>query len=320
MLVATNTIYRQYRAMPKTFKEKVRSIWQGDIQWDCPMHKYSTLRVGGPALAVVFPKNRGELTLLITGLNTFDIKWRVIGRGSNILVPDDGFAGVVIVVGNEFGAISIMRKSENYAAVAVEAGCSLPRFVSWCTKKGFSGCEFACGIPGSVGGAIIMNAGAWGGEIADIITSVTFLDRKGQLVVVERDALKFGYRMLTKAPNSVVISASFALTKADKEDISEKCKQFTKLRKEKQPQGEPSAGSFFKNPVGVPAGKLIEEAGFKGFQLGGAKVSEKHANFIVNTGDAKAADIFMLMKTIQNKVYEQSGIMLEPEVHILQED
>ncbi len=297
-------------------RQMLQQFWHKDVMWDCPLAKFTTLRVGGPADGVVFPSGEKEIGQLIAGLNRHGIPWRVIGRGSNILAPDAGFPGIVLVLGRQFSSIETVSTEGDSLQVRVEAGCSLSRLVNWCKDEGLSGLEFAVGIPGSVGGAIIMNAGAWGKEICEVISSVRFLDAEGKLSTKERQELNFSYRHLATAPDEVVLSGVFNLRRSTQEEIAATCRDYLKRRKMSQPQRVASAGSFFKNPEGQAAGRLIEKAGLKGLRVGGAKVSEVHANFLINTGSATAQDFYELMGLVQAEVLNRTGIMLEPEVDI----
>lgn len=298
--------------------EQLRALWSGEIEWDSPMARWCTLQVGGSARAVATPASRAELQSLLTVLAKLGVCWQVIGRGSNLLVADAGYDGVIVMLGRKFAAIE-QRAGEKggESLVRVEAGCSLMKLVNWCAAQGLAGLEFAAGIPGSVGGAVVMNAGAWGKEMSEVLSSVTFLRTSGELVERKKADLAFSYRHL-ETEGMVVAAAEFLLQAGDRQDIERKCGQLLRDRKEKQPQGLANAGSFFKNPAGLPpAGKLIQDAGLKGFTVGGAQVSELHANFLVNTGSATAQDFLDLMRLVQEKVFERFGVRLEPEVHLL---
>ena len=297
-------------------------FWKGRILWDSPMSQFSTLKVGGPAEAIISVTNNQELNKLILWLKKHEIGWWIVGRGSNILVPDTGLAGVVIILEGEFRSIeklmnsSITRKKER-VLIRAGAGCLLPKLVNYCISQNLSGLEFGVGIPGSIGGAIVMNAGAWGYEIGSLVDEVLLMNSKGDIFPEQGRNLGFFYRKWSMPHNMILLSATFSLTPGSKDDIKATCRKYQELRRRNQPVAEPSAGSFFKNPPADSAGRLIEMAGLKGFSVGGAKISEKHANFIVNTGKASAADILNLMQTVQQEVYKRFGIKLEPEVHIL---
>lgn len=304
-------------------RQQLATFWSGPLRWDVSMAAHCTLRAGGPAEALLVAATLPELCRLITWLEERMIRWRVIGRGSNILVGSQGFAGVLITLGGEFRAIRRDHAGPGSpgATLQVGAGCPAGKLVGWCARNGLSGLEFMAGIPGSIGGAVAMNAGAWGGEIGNLIQSVTFVDRQGLVHEVARRELGFSYRRMrplrSDLSEAVVVEARIFLTRGAREEILARCRDFIARRRAKQPTGVASAGSFFKNPPGDSAGRLIEAAGLKGLQRGGAMVSTKHANFIVNTGRASAADIAGLMREVQEKVYHFAGIMLEPEVHLL---
>ena len=297
-------------------------FWLGKISWDIPMAQFSTLKVGGPAEAVISVENIDDLTKLHHWLKENDIDWWIVGRGSNILVPDKGLAGVIIVLAGEFRSIeklSIETISSDEKKVLIRAGggCSLSKLVSYCTSQSFTGLEFSVGIPGSIGGAIVMNAGAWGCDIGSLVDSAILMDSDGNIATKQGKNLGFLYRKWSMEKNTILLSATFALRTGNKENIKNTCRKYQELRHNKQPVAEASAGSFFKNPPDDSAGRLIEEAGFKGFSIGGAKVSETHANFIINTGTASATNILDLMHVIQQEILKRFGIKLEPEVHIL---
>ncbi|OGR08316.1 MAG: UDP-N-acetylenolpyruvoylglucosamine reductase [Deltaproteobacteria bacterium RIFOXYD12_FULL_50_9] len=303
----------------RLIEEALADLWQGVVLWDYPLSRLSTLKVGGPAKAVVFPGNAGELLKLIKGCKQIGIQWRVMGRGSNILVADQGVAGVVIVLGPDFSAIETVNESPETVLVRVNAGCSLAKLVSWSERQALSGLEFAAGIPGSIGGALVMNAGAWGSEISNVTTSITLLEQDGQIYERDRAALPFVYRSWGAPVGTIALNGTFRLVRGERVRIAGACREVLRQRREKQPLDLASAGSFFKNPVTMPAGRLIEEAGLKGCRIGNAMVSDKHANFIVNVGGATADEIKALMRLVQEKVFVRSGILLEPEVHIWDE-
>lgn len=287
--------------------------WSGALRWDASLADFTTLRVGGPAAAVAMPASSAELVALLALLRAHDVPWRVIGRGSNLLVADRGYDGVVIVLDRRFGAI----EPAGPTAVRVEAGCGLARLLQWCAGQELAGLEFLAGIPGSVGGAVTMNAGAWGTEIADRIGAVELLDEGGAIRRVARDVLNFSYRHLELAPGTIVVAGVFALAAGKGSEIEAQMAAHVAARKAKQPKGVANAGSFFKNPPGDAAGRLIEQAGLKGTTVGGAMVSPVHANFLVNTGTATAGEVYTLMQLVQARVEAKFGVRLEPEIHLL---
>lgn len=306
------------RTMSGSWTEILAERWEGELRFGSPMSEWCTLKVGGPAHVVALPASEAELLALLEVLKEMNVPWLVIGRGSNLLVRGEGYNGVVVVLGKRFGKIRKMKSSvPGYRMVRVEAGCSLMRLVNWCSAEGLSGLEFAVGIPGSVGGAVSMNAGAWGGEMGDVLECVTFVSPEGKVEKRQRQDLTFSYRYLDK-DDRIVIGAEFLLAQKDPQEIEARCRELIKKRNERQPLGIPSAGSFFKNPEGgKSAGQLIDETGLKGLRIGGAQVSPVHANFLVNAGKATAKDFLDLMVKVQQEVMDRFGIMLEPEVNIL---
>jgi len=290
-------------------------FWQGSLHWDYPMAKLTSLRVGGPAAAVLYPASRKELRTALEWLRGRQTPHWVIGRGTNILVPDQGLAGVVIVLGSRFSRLELRSGDGSAMLVEAEAGCPLPKLVHWCTGHGLSGLEFAAGIPGSVGGAIRMNAGAFGREIADVLLKIAFL-HEGEEVSRRREELSFGYREWQCPVGAVVTAGVFGLERRPRDLIARDCRAAKARREASQPRGA-SAGSVFRNPAGKAAGALIERAGLKGVRKGGAFVSEVHANFIINEGTASARDIYDLLREVQSRVKDHTGVDLEPEIHLL---
>lgn len=320
------------------FAATLQGFWKGEVLWHCPLAHFTTLKVGGPARAVIMPSRIPELALLIKGLRQHDIPWRIMGRGSNILVPDAGFPGVVIVMGQGLAAIRQVAEDASGINVEVEAGCGLARLVKWTMEQGLSGLEFAAGIPGSVGGTIAMNAGAFSGSVGEHIVAIGLMDDHGDYHIASRQHCRFSYRGLTidhpdlPGPKQLgkgggrcqeellVLSGTFRFTRGVQHEVEARCRALNSKRKECQPHGVASAGSFFKNPAEAPAGRLIDEAGLKGARVGDALISSKHANFIVNAGAASASDIVELMHLVQETVWKRSGIRLEPEVDIWETD
>lgn len=305
-------------------KEKIKQMCRGEVVFDASLADYSTLRAGGKAEILVRPAGIDDLSLLLAELAGEGIGWQVIGNGSNILALDQGVSGVVIVIGREISSVRLLetnptvRKGEEgrQVAIRVEAGCSLSGLLNWCMKESLSGVEFLAGIPGSVGGAVVMNAGAMGAEIGSLISEVGLLSEHGEFRCVKVCPKDFQYRRWSGSGEGIIVYADFRLKRGDAETIKNLCRQNVLKRKQIQPQGA-SAGSFFKNPPGDYAGRLIEQAHLKGTRIGGAEISPVHGNFIVNTGGATATDILALMKLAQSKVQENTGIWLEPEVKII---
>ncbi len=277
-----------------------------------PMKAHTTFRIGGPADIYIEP-NYSDIISLIEMLKEEKAQFTIIGNGSNLLVSDDGIEGVVIALGKQAADITIEGET-----VIVEAGALLSQVANAAAARGLTGMEFASGIPGSIGGAIYMNAGAYGGEIKDVLQSVLILTDKGEKKVVTAEDLSLSYRHSSlMEEGGYVLSAVLKLQKGDKDEIKATIDDIRAKRVEKQPLNFPSAGSTFKRPEGYFAGKLIDDAGLRGYQVGGAQVSEKHCGFVVNKGDATAADVLQLMSDVDKKVYDCFKVHLVPEVRII---
>lgn len=302
-------------------KQKLEQLVSQPIKWQCPLADYTSIAIGGPAEALCTVNEKVELQQVLAFVDENMIPWRVIGRGTNLLVKDEGFSGVIILLGQGFQQISCLKKNgSGKYLVTAGGGCSLARLSMKCMEDGLTGLEFAGGIPGSVAGAVVMNAGAWGGQVADVLTRVEVLAAEG-IVSLARQEMDFGYRSWRDFEDykekGVIVEVEFELRTDNPEIIRERSRVFQDKRRQSQPKGLPNAGSFFKNPLNDSAGRLIEASGCKGKNVGGAMVSEVHANFLVNSGGATAADIFCLMRMVQAKVKKDSGIELEPEVHFI---
>ena len=278
-----------------------------------PLSKYTSFRIGGPARRMAFPRNAEQLVLL-NFAGECGARPYVLGNGTNVLFPDEGVDRLVIST-RDMADIQLLVGGR----VRAGAGASLARTAVFACQKGLAGLEFAHGIPGSVGGGVCMNAGAYGGELAQVIESVTVLVPDEGVKTVPCADMAFGYRcsLLTEHPDAVVLSAVFALHPDDSAAIRSRMDDLMARRKASQPLEYPSAGSTFKRPEGHFAGRLIEEAGCKGLTMGGAQVSEKHAGFVINVGGAACADVLALMAEVQRRVKENSGVTLEPEVRIV---
>lgn len=308
--------------MAKSIQEKLARFAEGQVQWNCPLAPYTSFGIGGPADALVVVESATDLGTLLKCFTDNDLAWRFIGRGSNILVSDDGFAGVVLLFGKGLSGIEDLTESgAETICIRVGAGCSLAKLLNWCTDRGYSGLEFTTGIPGSLGGAVVMNAGALGEEIADVISAIDVMSLASGGETLSRDKLDFGYRSWKNQgiedEQRIVLSVDLQLLSGDRETIKRRCSENLQLRKEKQPRVQKNAGSFFKNPPEDSAGRLIEASGLKGRCCGGAMISPVHANFIVNTGAATAKDVRQLMDVVTGKVKQDSGVQLFPEVHFL---
>ena len=298
------------------FYEKLISVIDKKrVYQDEPMKGHTTFRVGGPADYFVCPKCNAEVKKIVELCKSEQMPFYILGNGSNLLVGDKGYRGVVIQIYKEMNDIEVQGEH-----IYVEAGALLSRIGSIALEAELTGFEFAAGIPGTVGGAVVMNAGAYGGEMKDILESVVVLTPEGELKELKNDELELGYRTSIIAKKEyVVLSAIFKLSYGNKDAIREKMNELKVQRTTKQPLEYPSAGSTFKRPEGYFAGKLIQDAGLRGFQVGGAQVSEKHCGFVINKDQATAADIVELMEQVSAIVKEKFDVELEPEVKRLGE-
>lgn len=280
-----------------------------------PMARHTTFRIGGPADYFVELGSIEQIRAAIQVCREENLPWFVLGRGSNLLVSDKGYRGVILSIYKDFQKTEIQGET-----VTVQAGVLLTTLSGKVLDASLTGLEFASGIPGTIGGAVVMNAGAYGGEMKDIVRKVTVLDQDGGMRTLTCGEMQFGYRTsLAKKKGYIVLGAELTLKQGEKEKIREEMQTLKAKRIEKQPLEFPSAGSTFKRPEGYFAGKLIMDAGLRGAAVGGAQVSEKHCGFVVNTGNATAADVRELMRQVQGKVQEQFGVHLEPEVRFLGE-
>lgn len=285
-------------------------VLEGHLLVDAPMKEYTTFKTGGPAAVLVNIYGLNELSSVVGLLKEKQVPYTLVGNGSNLLVSDKGYDGVVIRLRGSFDSFTAKGN-----VIESGAGAALSRLCSFAAQEGLSGLEFAYGIPGTVGGALVMNAGAYDGEIAGVVSSVTLMDPDGKVRTVSGKEMNFSYRdSLLKHEDYIAVAAEFTLSKGKIEDIQFKMQDFLGRRKSKQPLEYPSAGSTFKRPEGYFAGKLIEDAGLAGRFVGGACVSKKHCGFIVNDGGASSEDISNLMKIVQDEVFAKFGVMLEPEV------
>jgi len=292
----------------------IRRLIEGRVFLNVPMKRFTSMKVGGPADGVFFPMDVNELRTVIRAARKRSIPTMVLGKGTNLIVTGKGFRGWMICLTR-----GLTRFQFDGDIAEAEAGVVLQRLVQSSVRKGLSGLEAFFGIPGTVGGGLAMNAGAWGTEMKDRVVSVTFMNEDGDLVEKPRSKLRFSYRSLHVPPSWIIVKGRFQLEKGDKEEILGRMKSYSEMRKKSQPLDYPSAGSVFKNPKEGPAGKWIEEAGLKGFRIGQAMVSDRHANFIVNLGKATAEEIILLMEWVERKVYETKGISLEREVKVVGE-
>lgn len=276
-----------------------------------PMSRHTTFRVGGKADVLVQPKEISEIESVIQWCNNHSVPYYIIGNGSNLLVGDEGIRGVVILLGTAFSKIEQAEED----AIWVQAGCLLSKVANTAKELGLTGLEFAYGIPGTVGGAVVMNAGAYGGEMKDVIDSVTLLTPENEIIILPQDQMGFGYRQsIVSKRNYIVLEVKLCLHKGNPEAIAAKMQELNEARRQKQPLEYPSAGSTFKRPEGYYAGKLIMDAGLAGYRIGDAEVSEKHCGFVINRGHATAKDIEALMDVVIHRVEDEYHVTLEPEV------
>lgn len=293
------------------------------IEWSCPLSRHTSFAIGGPAEAMVRLVDIAELHQVVRFFAEEHLHWRVIGKGTNLLVADSGYAGAVLRLEGELATITEKGHDGDTVLVTAGGGAGFSRLCRSTCDRGLSGLEFGCGIPGSVGGALCMNAGAWGEEIGPLVSGIKLVGGDGEKEVAPRPE-DFAYRAWRGFDQyrgrAVIAAVELVLRRGDREAILGRVRQLAERRQTGQPNDYANAGSFFKNPPGDSAGRLIELCGFKGYRLGGAMVSPKHANFLVNTGQASAADVLRLMRLIQDRVREETGIDLQPEVHFLGED
>ncbi len=294
--------------------EAIRAAFAGDLREQEPLSRHTSLRVGGPADLFAIPRDCDDLTSLLRILDEHGVPLLVVGGGYNLLVRDGGFRGAVISL-EKFQNLAVRPFGE----IRAEAGGRNMDLARLAEAHGLSGFEYLVGIPGTVGGALRMNAGAHGGEIFDHLVSLELIGAEG-VQLLDKKTMSYGYRRLQLEPNKIIIAANFQLSEGSREEISAAMDSCLQKRRETQLVRYPNAGSYFKNPPGKSAWRLIDEAGLRGQVLGGAQVSEIHTNFLVNRGGATAADILGLASIVKEKVAAQSGIMLEEEVRIVGED
>lgn len=292
---------------------------QSILLFDEPLKKHSTFRIGGNADLLVTPQNEEQLEILFKYINDNSVRYVVIGNGSNLLFKDEGFRGIVVKIGSEFSGITV-SECDGGMLLSAKAGTLLSKLSFYAAENSLTGLEFAAGIPGNVGGAVLMNAGAYDGEMSFVLKESRYFDCKN--ITFGTKSFKehnFGYRYSSYQDDGLLIlSATFMLKTGDKEEIISKIKDLNNRRTSKQPIEFPSAGSTFKRPEGYFAGKLIEDSGLKGYRRGGAMVSEKHCGFVINTGEATCEDVLCVIKYAQDTVFEKFGVKLETEVKIIE--
>lgn len=278
-----------------------------------PMSRHTTFRVGGEAECMAVVETKEELSQLISYLGRIEQDYFVLGNGSNLLVGDKGYRGIIVKLGPRLSAVGVEKNH-----IAAGAGALLSKVAFAARDAGLSGLEFAAGIPGSIGGAIVMNAGAYGGEMKQVVQMVRVIDKEGEILTLDNDTMEFGYRTsIIRDRPFIVLGVVLKLTPGNKEEISARMEELMKQRTSKQPLEYPSAGSTFKRPEGYYAGKLIMDAGLRGYRIGGAQVSEKHCGFVINRGGASAADIREVIEEVQERVKDRFHVRLEREVIFL---
>ena len=296
------------------FQRKLSNLLPAvELRFFEPMAKHTSFRIGGAVEVMAFPSNPTELSELMKVSALLETKPAILGAGTNVLAPDEGMDGLVICLKD---CLEGMEQLDD-TTIRVMGGVTMTRAAVFAANLGLSGLEFAHGIPGTVGGGVYMNAGAYGGEICQVCKSVDVMDFQGNITSFTCEEMEFSYRhSVLEERGGIVVSADFALVPMEPQSIRDKMKELMGKRSASQPLDKPSAGSAFKRPVGGYAAALIDQAGLKGFQVGGAAISTKHAGFAVNLGEATAADVKELLRQVSDKVYNQSGIRLEPEVRI----
>lgn len=289
-------------------------VGKDKVKYNEKMSKYTTMRVGGTCDCIVFPDEISKIKEVIEFCKNENITFFVIGNGSNLLVKDEGIHGVVIKLGHRFGKIELDGEY-----ILAYAGATMPTLSQLAKKNSLKGLEFACGIPGTIGGGVKMNAGAYGSQISDILYEVTYMDEKEKIKTIKNKDCSFGYRksIFTINPNYVILSAKFKLERGNIDEIENKMKENSLARKAKQPLEYPNFGSVFKRPEGYFVGKLVDDAGLRGYKIGGAQVSTKHTGFIVNVDNATCKDVLDLIGYVQTTVYNKFNVELTPEVIII---
>jgi UDP-N-acetylmuramate dehydrogenase len=300
-------------------KGELKSLIKGRVSFDVSMAKHTSLGLGGSADVLVFPRDEHDLREILRFATERAIPYYILGKGTNVIVRDGGLRGIVISLCRGFRRVTILGRRDQQVLISAEAGVNLKNLVRFTRERSLSGLESFIGIPGTVGGALAMNAGAFGSEMRDVVRSIAMMGPAGDVMLKQEGELRFDYRHLILPEGSVILRGIVEVMEAKGEEIAAKLKHVRRLRAQSQPWNMPTAGSIFRNPEGAPAGQLIDELGLKGYRIGDARISEKHGNFIVNEGDATASEVLALMAFIRDQVYERRGIRLAPEVTIIGE-
>jgi UDP-N-acetylmuramate dehydrogenase len=296
-------------------RKVLKSMLEKNVAFDQPMEQWTTFRVGGKVEALCFVEDLVTLRRVLACAKEKGTPYLVVGRGSNLLVKDQGLTGLALILRGQLARVE--RTGNDPDLLSAGAGLHLSNLLNECRCQGLGGLEFLAGIPGAVGGAVAMNAGAWGKETADVLHEIEIMSASGELIKTDRANLRFSYRQLCMPEGSVIVKATFQCIRLSSQEVGERMRRYLDLRKNSQPLEYASGGSVFKNPPGDFAGRLIDGVGLKGFRVGGAMISSKHANFIVNTGGAKACDVLALMNLAREKVREEMGVDLQPEIKVV---
>jgi len=299
---------------------RLQALFPEQVKLQEPLKRYTSIQIGGPADALVFPETEEQLSGILNFARENRVPWLVLGMGSNVLVRDGGIRGIVLRLTKTLNQFQILEENDTTARVEVQAGVPLPKIVELGKKQGWSGVEPLYGIPGSAGGALYMNAGTRAGEIQAVVESVKVMFHDGTVEVLPKSKLKFEYRHVKLPARGIILSGVLAFPKADPVQVQERLAEIQQKRRDTQPLDQPSLGSVFKNPEKGFAAQMIEELGLKGVRVGGARISEKHSNFIVNERDATAKDVLALIGLVRDKVRDELDLRLELEAKVLGED
>lgn len=302
------------------WQDRLRALVRGELRLEEPLKRHTTLQIGGPADALVYPADLEDLKSVLEFAAAQHVPWTILGWGSNVLVRDGGIRGIVLRLQKTFTRFEILDETESEVLVEAESGVPLPKLVETGKQNGWKGVETLYGIPGSIGGTLKMNAGTRAGEIKEFVEEITVLRPDGSLHSYPKKKIKFEYRSANLPSKEIVIAGKFRFQKIDPTAVQEAVATYQKKRHESQPLEFPNVGSVFKNPEKAFAAQIIEELGLKGVRVGGARISEKHSNFIVNENDASARDVLVLIGLIRDKVKEELDLKLELEVKVIGED
>lgn len=312
--------FEEVKGPKEGWKEIFSTQIQGQVQFEESLKKYTSLKVGGPAELLAKPADQEDLKKLISLCEEYQVPWTILGKGSNVIIKDGGIRGVVLVLDDGFKSLECIEEHDEFMRLQVGAAYPLPKLVEFARSRALEGVQYLFGIPASVGGALRMNAGTKKGEIKDIVEEVHLMDRNGELATLKGKRLHFSYRHLKLNPKTIILSGVFKLYKGDAEKINRELQSYRQYRFETQPLDLPSLGSVFKNPEHEFAAELIEEAGLKDVRVGGARISNKHSNWIVNEGQASAKDVLALVNLMKDKVKEKFDIVIELEAKVLGSD